>query len=84
MLVLVVKNSRLKMSGQWELVGKKRDKTSKLPVPKNNSGSSKTKKVPVNNLNLEEICKYYYTISEKESCFTKHVFSTKVSSTGPV
>lgn len=47
------------MSGQWELVGKKRDKTSKLPVAKNNSGSSKTKKVPANNLKLEEICKYY-------------------------
>lgn len=44
------------MSGQWELVGKKRDKISKLPVAKSNNGASKNKKV-VNNLKLEEICK---------------------------
>lgn len=47
------------MSGQWEVVGKKRDKASKLPVAKNNNSASKTKKVPVNNLKIEEICEYF-------------------------
>lgn len=45
------------MSGQWEVVGKKKDKTSKLPVPKNNNAI--TTKKPVNKVKIDEICEYF-------------------------
>lgn len=45
------------MSGQWEVVGKKKDKGSKLPIPKSNNSSAKIKKNP--DLKIEDVCKYF-------------------------
>lgn len=47
------------MSTQWETVVGKKSKASKLPVAKSNNSASKPKKVPVNNLKIEEICEYF-------------------------
>lgn len=46
------------MSGQWEVVGKKKDKASKLPVARNNNSSTKIKKNVVNDLKIEDVCKF--------------------------
>lgn len=46
------------MSGQWELVGKKKDKTVKLPVTKNNNSNNNIQKKTVNKVKIDEICKY--------------------------
>lgn len=48
------------MSGQWEIVGKKKDRTSKLPVPKGNGikGDNNRKQHALNGVNIEDVCKY--------------------------
>lgn len=50
------------MSGQWEVVGKKKDRGSKLPVPKsnNNNKEGKNKKNILNAVKIEEVCKYLH------------------------
>lgn len=45
------------MSGHWEVVGKKKEKNSKLPVAKTNTAIQKYKKVAVNDVNIEDVCK---------------------------
>lgn len=54
----LVKNRKIDMFGQWEVVGKKKDRTSKLPVPKvNNEKDNKNKKNALNGIKIEEVCK---------------------------
>lgn len=48
------------MSGQWEIVSKKKDRGSKLPVPNNKTNKKvdgKKKQHPLNGVNIEEVCK---------------------------
>lgn len=49
------------MSGQWEVVGKKKDRSSKLPVPKVNGQANKQikpKKNSLNSVSIDEVCEY--------------------------
>lgn len=43
------------MSGQWEVVGKKKDKPTKQPVVKTNNNIQKK---TINKVKIDEVCKY--------------------------
>lgn len=47
------------MSDKWEVVTKKKDRSSKVPVPKNNGNNKevKGKKNLLNGVKIEEVCK---------------------------
>lgn len=47
------------MSGQWEVVGSKKNKQSKLPVPKGSEKQDSKNKNSVNGVKIEEVREFF-------------------------
>lgn len=48
------------MSGQWEVVSKKKDKNNKQPVQKINNTKENKKKNVIADTKVEDVCKYNF------------------------